>query len=87
MANVSRPNGFRPVRSLADGWDGMIETYAVLAADATALFVGDVVKLSGAADALGLAAITRCTANTAPRVRRELQTQNLPSSRASVVRQ
>lgn len=64
MANVSRPNGFRPVRSLADGWDGMIETFAVLAADATALFVGDVVKLSGAADVNGLAAITRVTANT-----------------------
>lgn len=65
MANVNRPNGLRPVRHIdGSAWNGQIETFAVLAADATALFVGDVVKLSGTADASGVAAITRLTANT-----------------------
>lgn len=65
MPNVSRPNGLRPVRHLnGSSWNGQVETFALLAADATAVFVGDVVKLSGTADVNGVAAITRATANT-----------------------
>lgn len=65
MANVSRPSGYRPVKHLdGSAWNGQLETFAVLASDATALYAGDLVKLSGAADANGVPAITRCTANT-----------------------
>lgn len=65
MPNVSRPNGLRPVRHLnGSSWNGQVETFALLAADATAVFVGDVVKLSGTADVNGVAAISRATANT-----------------------
>jgi hypothetical protein len=65
MPNVSRINGLRPVKSLGSSSPtGVIETYAVLAADSTALFIGDIVKLSGTADANGVAAITRLTTIT-----------------------
>lgn len=65
MANVSRPSGYRPVKHLdGSAWNGQSEKFAVRSADATALYVGDLVKLDGAADANGLASITRCTANT-----------------------
>lgn len=60
MPNVSRPNGFRPVKHMdGSAWNGQLEKFAVLASDATALYTGDLVKLSGAADASGLAAVTR----------------------------
>lgn len=65
MANVSRPNGLRPVRHFdGSAWNGQAETFALLAADATATFVGDLVKLSGSADANGVASIARLAANT-----------------------
>lgn len=65
MANVNRANGFRPVRHLdGSAWNGQIETYAVLAADATALGAGDIVKFSGAGDANGVPAVTKIAANT-----------------------
>lgn len=65
MANVSRINGLRPVKHLnGSPYMGNLETFAVLASDGTALFVGDVVKSAGTADADGVQAITRSTANT-----------------------
>lgn len=45
MANVSRINGFTPVKHLTGApYNGQFTTYAVPASDATALGVGDVVK-------------------------------------------
>jgi hypothetical protein len=46
MANTSRVNGFRPVR-YANGapWNGAFRIYAIPAAEGTATFVGDPVKL------------------------------------------
>lgn len=65
MPNVSRVMGLRPVRRMASGGSPMqAEQFAVLSSDATALFVGDVVKSAGTADANGLQAVTRITANT-----------------------
>lgn len=65
MANVSRAQGLRPVRRMAAGGSPMqVEQFAVLASDGTALYVGDVVKSAGTADANGLQAVTRVTANT-----------------------
>lgn len=65
MANLSRPTGLKVAKSVVGGSaKGQIETFAVLSSDATALFVGDVVKSAGTADANGVQAITRVTANT-----------------------
>lgn len=46
MANTSRVNGFRPVK-YANGapWNGAFRMYAIPAAEGTATFVGDAVKL------------------------------------------
>lgn len=48
MANVNRVNGFRPVRYLsAAPYNGAATRYWVGTGDSTALFVGDLVKISG----------------------------------------
>lgn len=51
MPNVNRPSGFRPVRHF-DGspWNGQAELFAIAAADATAIGVGDLVKLVAGID-------------------------------------
>jgi hypothetical protein len=65
MANVSRPSGLRAARHITGGsYRGQIETFVIPASDATAVYVGDVVKLAGSADANGVATVTRVTANT-----------------------
>jgi len=52
MANADTPRGARPVYSGNGGsWNGNTMLCALLAADGTATFVGDFVKLSGTADA------------------------------------
>jgi len=66
MANVSRVNGFRAVKYNGAATTNLrVTTYAILAADATAVFVGDAVKLSGAADANGVRAVTKAVAGDA----------------------
>ncbi|MFN7610075.1 MAG: hypothetical protein ACK5QX_03935 [bacterium] len=46
MPNVSRPNGFRPVKyQNGTPWNGAFRMYAIPAAESTATFVGDLVKL------------------------------------------
>lgn len=54
MANVSRVNGFRPVMHI-DGspWNGQVTRYFASASDATAIYQGDLVKLSTASDTQG----------------------------------
>ena len=54
MANVSRVNGFRPVKHI-DGspWNGQVNRYFVAASDATAIFQGDLVKLAAVSDTQG----------------------------------
>lgn len=54
MANVSRVNGFRPVKHV-DGspWNGQVNRYFVAASDATAIFQGDLVKLAAVTDIAG----------------------------------
>lgn len=59
MANANTPRGLVPMRDAGSKVDtGGLETYAVLAADGTALYIGDPVVKSGTADANGIAAIT-----------------------------
>lgn len=67
MANTSRVNGFRPVRHLnGSPWNGQVNKYWLAAADGTATFVGDAVKLSGTADADGFPSIAQCAAGNMP---------------------
>ena len=60
MPNVSRINGFRPVKHVAGApYNGQGNLYAVAASDGTALFVGDPVALDGGATVQGLATVTK----------------------------
>lgn len=67
MANVDRVFGFRPIGHLnGSPWNGKVTKYAILAADATATFVGDLVKLGGSADADGVASVVQAAAGNTP---------------------
>ena len=47
MANVDRPNGFRPAKSLLDsGWVGLVRQYNTDAAKAAGIGIGDAVILA-----------------------------------------
>jgi|ERR1700744_3379957 len=65
MANVSRVNGFRPVKHV-DGspWNGQVNRYVVVAGDATPIFVGDLVQLAATTDAFGTQGVTKATVTT-----------------------
>lgn len=64
MANVSKLNGFRPVKHTSGApYNGQANLYAVASSDGTALFVGDPVKLDGGGDANGIPTVTRATAS------------------------
>lgn len=67
MPNVSRINGFRPLRyKNGSPWNGAFTEYVVPAADATAMFVGDMVKLgNNADDAENYRAVVQGTAGAA----------------------
>lgn len=67
MANVDKPNGFRPVRYLNGApYNGAFTKYVVPAADGTALFIGDLVKISGTGDtATGLRTVVQAAAGDA----------------------
>ena len=48
MANVDTPMGFRPVRHISGApYNGAVELFSALNTDATAMFIGDPVVLSG----------------------------------------
>lgn len=60
MANVSRVHGFKPAKTgLGAPWNGQLTKYFVTAGDTTAIFVGDLVSLSGGSDANGVRAVTK----------------------------
>ena len=62
MANVSRINGFRPVKHLnGSPYNGQVTMYSIDATDATAIGIGDMVKLDGSASAEGIRQVTRAT--------------------------
>lgn len=47
MANVDRPNGFKPVKHInGNPWNGKTRKYACPASETVAIGVGDIVKLS-----------------------------------------
>ena len=63
MANADVAFGFKPIAQL-DGspYNGGTIECAILAADGTATFIGDAVKLSGDADADGVPSVVQCVA-------------------------
>lgn len=67
MANVSRPNGFRPVGHMGGAnWNGRVTKYWIPASDGTAMYVGDIVKLGGIADAEGRQGVIVSAAGNTP---------------------
>jgi len=65
MANVSKINGFRPVKHVnGSPYNGQANIYAVPAAYATALFVGDAVVMDGSAHTNGIPTIAKAGATT-----------------------
>lgn len=53
MANVDSPFGLKPVRYMSGApYSGAVNTYATAAGDATAIFIGDPVVLSGTAQTI-----------------------------------
>ena len=64
MANVNKPYGLKPVKSLIAGdWDGRGNVYHIPSSDSTSsYYVGDVVKLSGTGDTNGIPGITKYVA-------------------------
>lgn len=66
MANVSRINGFRPLKHVTGApYNGQCNVYQFASGDGTAAFVGDAVKLAGDASTGGVATISRATAGAA----------------------
>jgi hypothetical protein len=67
MATVSRPNGFKPVKSLsASSYTGQTNSYFVPASDASVIMVGDLVSLvAGSRSPTGVPTVTRAGATGA----------------------
>jgi len=66
MANVSRINGFKPVKHVTGApYNGQANLYSVTAAT-DEILIGDVVKLATAADAYGIAGVDLCGAGDVP---------------------
>lgn len=64
MANVSRVNGFRPVKHLnGSPYNGQANWYYIPSTDSTAVFVGDLVKLAGSASADGYPTVAQAAAS------------------------
>lgn len=63
MANVSRVNGFRPVKHLnGSPYNGQFNKYFIPSTDNVAVFVGDIVKLASSASADGYPTVAQAAA-------------------------
>lgn len=68
MPNINAPAGLTPVMNRSGSkWNGQTRLYAIAAADTNAIYVGDPVKVTGAADANGLQVVTLGTAGASLR--------------------
>lgn len=66
MANVSRINGFRPVKHVSGApYNGQANLYQIPAGDAANTFIGDPVILDGTASVNGIATVKRAAAGAA----------------------
>jgi hypothetical protein len=67
MANTDRPNGFQPLRYMNGApYNGAVRRYVIPSTDATATFVGDLVKITSlgdAAEATGLMSVAQAAAS------------------------
>jgi hypothetical protein len=67
MANVSRANGFKPIRHISGApYTGATTRYYVTSANATALGIGDMVSIDGGSDGGAVRSVVRCTATGVP---------------------
>jgi len=66
MANTSKIRGFIPVKHVTGApYTGQANIYAVAASDATAIFIGDPVKITSDGNAQGIQIVTKATAGAA----------------------
>lgn len=66
MPNANRPKGLIPVAYLnGSAWNGQARRYSVPVGNATALYVGDPVTLTGSGDAFGVAGVAIGVAGSA----------------------
>lgn len=66
MANVSRINGFRPVKHVTGApYNGQVNLYAVPSSNGTAVFPGDLVKLAADGNTTGIQFVVPATAGVA----------------------
>jgi len=66
MANTSKIRGFIPVKHVTGApYNGQANIYATAAADGTAIFVGDPVKITSDGNAQGIQIVTKATAGAA----------------------
>lgn len=66
MANVSRINGFRPVKHVTGApYNGQANLYAVPSSNGTAVFPGDLVKLAADGNTTGIQFVVPATAGVA----------------------
>jgi hypothetical protein len=64
MANVSRVNGFRPVKHLnGSPWNGQVNKYSTTTGDSQAIYIGDLVTLQGSAALDGTIMVEQADAN------------------------
>lgn len=64
MANVSRVNGFRPIKDqFGRPYNGATTMYYVTSGNATAIGIGDLVVLEGTTDAAGVRCVKQAAAN------------------------
>ena len=67
MPNVSRINGFRPVKHITGApYNGQATLFSVTSGNSTALYAGDIVKLGANANAAGVKTIVRATPGDVP---------------------
>lgn len=67
MANISRLSGFRPIKNImGDEYSGAVIKMWIPAADGTATFVGDLVKLTGTSDTDGNPSVAQAAAGNTP---------------------
>lgn len=65
VGNSNTPMGLRPVGTIGSaGYVGRLQQFVVLAADTTAIGIGDPIVMTGTADANGVPVATRHTAGT-----------------------
>lgn len=66
MANTSKIRGFIPVKHVSGApYTGQANIYAVAASDATAIFIGDPVKITSDGNAQGIQIVTKAGAGVA----------------------